>query len=121
MAVAEALKSYFIEKMHLLQGFDIPTKKINKNTQCGPNKYTRPRKSTQVTTSMEDLALYNQGYKALSLLITILASVVMNRLLSRGPLGIGSDTVHEWRKCEAQYGSELHSQTMPGRARTCRV
>ena len=45
---------------------------------------------TQVTTSMEDFALYNQGYKALSLLITILASVVMNRLLSRGPLGIGS-------------------------------
>ena len=39
---------------------------------------------------MEDLALYNQGYKALSLLITILASVAMNRLLSRGPLGIGS-------------------------------
>ena len=39
---------------------------------------------------MEDLAFYNQGYKALSLLITILASVVMNRLLSRGPLGIGS-------------------------------
>ena len=37
-----------------------------------------------------DLAFYNQGYKALSLLITILASVVMNRLLSRGPLGIGS-------------------------------
>ena len=39
---------------------------------------------------MEDLAFYNQGYKALSLLITTLASVVMNRLLSRGPLGIGS-------------------------------
>ena len=39
---------------------------------------------------MEDLALYNQGYKALSQLITILASVVMNRLPSRGPLGIGS-------------------------------
>ena len=39
---------------------------------------------------MEDLAFYNQGYKALCLLITILASVVMNRLLSRGPLGIGS-------------------------------
>ena len=34
--------------------------------------------------------IYNLGYKALSLLITILASVVMNRLLSRGPLGIGS-------------------------------
>ena len=44
----------------------------------------------QVTTSMEDLAFYNQGYKARCLLITILASVVMNRLLSRGPLGIGS-------------------------------
>ena len=39
---------------------------------------------------MEDLAFYNQGYKALCLLITILACVVMNRLLSRGPLGIGS-------------------------------
>ena len=50
----------------------------------------RPRKSTQVTTSMEDLALYNQGYKALSLLITILASVVMNRLLSRGPRESGN-------------------------------
>ena len=30
---------------------------------------------------MEDLAFYNQGYKALCLLITRLASVVMNRLL----------------------------------------
>ena len=39
---------------------------------------------------MEDLALYNQGYKALSLLITILASVVMNRLLTREALGLGS-------------------------------
>ena len=37
-----------------------------------------------------DVCVYNQGYKALSLLITILASVAMNRLLSRGPLGIGS-------------------------------
>ena len=36
------------------------------------------------------VCVYNQGYKALSLLITILASVAMNRLLSRGPLGIGS-------------------------------
>ena len=45
---------------------------------------------TQVTTSMEDFALYNQGYKALSLLITILASVVMNRVLTRDALGLGS-------------------------------
>ena len=45
---------------------------------------------TQVTTSMEDFALYNQGYKALSLLITILASVLMNRLLSRGPRESGN-------------------------------
>ena len=45
---------------------------------------------TQVTTSMEDFALYNQGYKALSLLITILASAVMNRLLSRGPRESGN-------------------------------
>ena len=39
---------------------------------------------------MEDLAFYNQGYKALSLLITILASVDMNRLLSRGPRESGN-------------------------------
>ena len=39
---------------------------------------------------VEDFALYNQGYKALSLLITILASVVMNRLLSRGPRESGN-------------------------------
>ena len=45
------------------------------------------------------VCVYNQGYKALSLLITILASVAMNRLLSRGPLGIGSVRVcvFEWR------------------------
>ena len=36
------------------------------------------------------VCVYSQGYKALSLLITILASVAMNRLLSRGPIGIGS-------------------------------
>ena len=45
---------------------------------------------TQVTTSMEDFVLDYQGYKALSLLITILASAVMNRLLSRGPRESGN-------------------------------
>ena len=44
---------------------------------------------TQVTTSMEDFDLYNQGYKALSLLITILASVVMNRVCE--PMGTQID------------------------------
>ena len=39
---------------------------------------------------MEDLAFYNQGCKALSLLITILANVVIFRLLTRDVLGIGS-------------------------------
>ena len=39
---------------------------------------------------MEDLAFYNQGCKALSLLITILANVVIFRLLTRDALGIGS-------------------------------
>ena len=39
---------------------------------------------------MEDLAFYNQGYKALSLLITIFANVVIYRLLTRDALGIGS-------------------------------
>ena len=37
---------------------------------------------------MEDLAFYNQGCKALSLLITIFAKVVIYRLLTFGPLGI---------------------------------
>ena len=37
-----------------------------------------------------DVCVYNQGYKALSLLITILARVVMNRLLTRDALGLGS-------------------------------
>ena len=39
---------------------------------------------------MEDLEFYNQGCKALSLLITILANVVIFRLLTRDALGIGS-------------------------------
>ena len=43
---------------------------------------------------MEDLAFYNQGCKALSLLITILANVVIFRLLSRDALGIGSTHAH---------------------------
>ena len=34
---------------------------------------------------MEDLAAYNDGCKAVSLLITILAKVVIYRLLTRGP------------------------------------
>ena len=46
---------------------------------------------------MEDLAFYNQGYKALSLLITILANVVIFRLLSRDALGIGSVCVCMWK------------------------
>ena len=33
---------------------------------------------------MEDLAFYKQRYKAVSLLITILANVVIYRLLTRG-------------------------------------
>ena len=37
---------------------------------------------------MEDLAFYNQGCKALSLLITIFAKVVIYRLLTFGPLGL---------------------------------
>ena len=42
---------------------------------------------------MEDLAFYNQGGKAVSLLITILASVVIFRLLTRDALGLGSTCV----------------------------
>ena len=40
------------------------------------------------------MCVYNQGYKALSLLITILARVVMNRLLTRDALGLGSVCVY---------------------------
>ena len=39
---------------------------------------------------MEDLAAYNDGCKAVSLLITILANVVIFRLLTRDALGLGS-------------------------------
>ena len=43
---------------------------------------------------MEDLAFYKQDCKALSLLITILANVVMFRLLTRDALGIGGTHTH---------------------------
>ena len=39
---------------------------------------------------MEDLAFYSHDCKAVSLLITILANVVIFRLLTRDALGIGS-------------------------------
>ena len=105
MTVSEPLKSHFIEKRTPFIALASPQQKLTKTHSmaqtCGnlarlrkfrppPPPHHRPRKSTQVTTIMEDLALYNLGYKALSLLITMLASVVMNRLLRRGPLGIGS-------------------------------
>ena len=44
---------------------------------------------------MEDLASYNHGCKAVSLLITILANVVINRLLTRDALGLGSAHTHK--------------------------
>ena len=72
----------------------------------------RPRKSTQVTTSMEDLALYNQGYKALSLLITILASVVIFRLLTRDALGLGSTYTHTYTHKHTQaHTTHTHTGT----------
>ena len=43
---------------------------------------------------MEDLASYNNGCKAVSLLITILANVVIFRLLTRDALGLGSTHTH---------------------------
>ena len=43
---------------------------------------------------MEDLAPYNHGCKAVSLLITILANVVINRLVTRDALGLGSRHTH---------------------------
>ena len=43
---------------------------------------------------MEDLAPYNHGCKAVSLLITILANVVIYRLLTRDALGLLSTHTH---------------------------
>ena len=43
---------------------------------------------------MEDLASYNRGCKAVSPLITILANVVIYRLLTRDALGLGSTHTH---------------------------
>ena len=43
---------------------------------------------------MEDLAFYNQGCKAVRLLITILANVVIFRLLTRDAVGIASTHTH---------------------------
>ena len=49
---------------------------------------------------MEDLAAYNDGCKAVSLLITILAKVVIYRLLTRGRPWITKHThthTHTWK------------------------
>ena len=54
---------------------------------------------------MEDLAFYNPGCKAVSLLITILANVVIFRLLTRDALGLGSTHTH------ANTHTHVHTHT----------
>ena len=55
---------------------------------------------------MEDLAFYNQRYKAVRLLITILANVVIFRLLTRDALGLGSTHTHTHARKQAR----MHAQ-----------
>ena len=65
---------------------------------------------------MEDLASYNHGCKAVRLLITILASVVIYRLLTRDALGLGSTHTHTHThthtlgnpRAHATYNREVH-------------
>ena len=58
---------------------------------------------------MEDLASYNHGCKAVSLLITILASVVIYRLLTRDALGLLSTHTHTLGnpRAHATYNREV--------------
>ena len=80
---------------------------------------------TQVTTSMEDFDLYNQGYKALSLLITILAGAVICRLLSRDTLGIGSTVSYSntcaGKKLSAKHTVKLVTGCQPGKVSQLRL
>ena len=54
---------------------------------------------------MEDLAAYNDGCKAVSLLITILAKVVIYRLLTRGRPWITKHT-------HTHYVIQAHTRTI---------
>ena len=56
---------------------------------------------------MEYLVFYNQGCKAVRLLITILANVVRFRLLSRDALGLGSTHTHT----HADTHTHIHTHT----------
>ena len=88
------------KQKHIIWPKQVYLARLEKFVPFPPPRH-RPRKSTQVTTSMEDLALYNQGYKALSLLITILASVVIFRLLTRDALGLRSTHTHTHLEIQA--------------------
>ena len=62
---------------------------------------------------MEDLAFYNQGCKALSLLITIFAKVVIYRLLTFGPLGLLSRHTHLHTQAHAHTHTHTHTLGNP--------
>ena len=65
---------------------------------------------------MEDLAFYNHGCKAVSLLITILANVVIFRLLTRDALGLGS--THARTHTHAHTHTRTHTHTTHMHAHT---
>ena len=60
---------------------------------------------------MEDLAPYNHGCKAVSLLITILANVVIYRLLTRDALGLGSTRMHVHMHARMHARTQARTQT----------
>ena len=60
---------------------------------------------------MEDLAFYNHGCKAVSLLITILANVVIFRLLTRDALGLGSTRPYTHIHTRTHTHTQAHTQT----------
>ena len=68
---------------------------------------------------MEDWAFYNLGCKAVSLLITILANVVILRLLTRDALGIGStvsySNTYAGKKLSAKHTVKLVTGCQPGK------
>ena len=58
---------------------------------------------------MENLAFYNQRYKAVRLLLTILVNVVIFRLLTRDALGFGSTRTHTHTHTHTHAHAHAHT------------
>ena len=60
---------------------------------------------------MDDLAFYNQRYKAVRLLITILVNVGIFRLLTRDALGLGSTQTYTHACTHTHANEHTHEHT----------